>query len=97
LKIILTVTPNATRRGGVITITAKVEKDGNPAQDAVAKILLTFFDGRQRYLSGTSDANGVVTCIVSIPLGSSAGPARVDVMIRFEGAVAIESSFFTVK
>lgn len=97
LKITVTVAPNASRRGGIVTVTAKVERDGDLAQGAVAKILVTFSDNRQRSQATTSNGNGMITCIIKIPVGASTGSARVDVMIRYQGVIAIESSFFTVK
>lgn len=97
LKVILTISPIAPRRGGTMTLVVKVENEGRAVSGAAVKVLLTFSDNRQNSFSGISNANGAFTYVARIPAGTSPGPGKVDVIVRIGGNVVIQSSSFTVK
>ena len=97
LKVILAIDPSTPRRGGTMSLTIIVEKDAKAVPGVIVKILLTFSGGRQNIISGVSDAYGTVTCSIKIPIQTQPGPGRVDVMTRIGNAIAIGSSYFTVK
>jgi len=97
LNVVLTLTPNVSRRGGTMTITVKIENMQGTVAGAAVKILLTFSDDRQMSASGISNVNGVFSYTAKIPYGASPGSGKVDIIVRSAGTVAIASSSFTVK
>jgi len=97
LDVVLTVTPNVSRRGGTITIIVKIENIQGAVASAAVKILLTFSDGRQISASGISNANGIFSYTAKIPSGASPGSGKVDIIVRSASTVAIASSSFTIK
>ena len=97
LKLTLTLSESTLRRGGTLTITVTVEDENGVVKSALVKALVTFSNGRQNWLRGTSDSNGTSKLTYKIPTGTSLGQARVDVMVRIGNDIAIQTSYFTVK
>ena len=97
LKLTLTLSESTLRRGGTIKIVVTVEDENGVVKGALVKALVTFSNGRQNWLRGTSDSNGTCKLTYKIPTGTSLGQARVDVMVRIGNDIAIQTSYFTVK
>ena len=97
LKLTLTLSESTLRRGGTIKIVVTVEDENGVVKGALVKALVTFSNGRQNWLRGTSDSNGTSKLTYKIPTGTSLGQARVDVMVRIGNDIAIQTSYFTVK
>jgi hypothetical protein len=97
LKLTLTVSESTLRRGGTLKIIVTVEDDRGIDKGTLVKALVTFSNGRQNWLRGTTDSNGTSKLTYKIPTGTSLGQARVDVMVRIGNDIAIQTSYFTVK
>jgi hypothetical protein len=97
LELTLTLSESTLRRGGTLTITVTVEDENGVVKGALVKALVTFSNGRQNWLRGTTDSNGTSKLTYKIPTGTSLGQARVDVMVRIGNDIAIQTSYFTVK
>ena len=78
-------------------IIVTVEDDSGIDKGTLVKALVTFSNGRQNWLRGTTDSNGTSKLTYEIPTGTSLGQARVDVMVRIGNDIAIQTSYFTVK
>jgi hypothetical protein len=97
LKLTLTVSESTLRRGGTLKIIVTVEDDSGIDKGILVKALVTFSNGRQNSLRGTTDSNGTSKLTYKIPTGTSLGQVRVDVMVRIGNDIAIQTSYFTVK
>ena len=97
LKLTLTLSESTPRRGGAITILVTVENENGVIKGALVKDLVTFSNGRENSLRGTTDSNGTSKLTYRIPTGASLGQARIDVMVRIGNCIAIQSTYFTIK
>jgi len=97
LKLTLTLSESTLRRGGTLTTIVTVENENGIVKGALVKALVTFSNGHQNSLRGTTDSNGTSKLTYKIPTGTSLGQARVDIMVRIGNDIAIQTSYFTVK
>jgi hypothetical protein len=97
LKLTLTLSESTLRRGGTLTISVRIENENGIVKGALVKALVTFSNGRQNSLRGTTDPSGTFKLTYKIPTGTSLGQARVDIMVRIGNDIAIQTSYFTVK